>query len=150
MSAPHVGMRRLWSESHGRRGLFRGGRVVGSRESGSSSTAQVYKTGGALATANGQAGEWAGHKRRRKAEHGGVGAPYSRGASGPVLVVSVNEVGKFFWRSWAWRLVGSVSRQLLGAVGSPGGAVEETPEPKLRVTSQRAIGSPNPASSGFV
>ena len=28
--------------------------------------------------------EWAGDERRRKAEHGGVGTPHSRGASGMV------------------------------------------------------------------
>ena len=49
------------------------------------------KTWVALATANGQAREWAGDERRRKAEHGGVGTPNSWGASGFVPEVSADK-----------------------------------------------------------
>ena len=67
----------------------------------------------ALATANGQARERASDERRRKAERGGVGTPHSsRGVSGTVLGVSVNELGSISWHSRAWRLVSSVIRRL--------------------------------------
>ena len=47
----------------------------------------------ALATANCQARERASDERRRKAERGDVGTPHSRGVSGTILGVSVNELG---------------------------------------------------------
>ena len=49
------------------------------------------KTWVALATANGQAREWVGDERRRKTEHGGVGKPHSRGASGTVIGSGADE-----------------------------------------------------------
>ena len=38
-------------------------------------------------------------------EHGGVGTPHSRGASGMVIGSDAGEVGSFAWRSRARRLV---------------------------------------------
>ena len=100
------------------------------REDSSSSTAAGLVSvasenlGVALATANGhQASEWASDdERRRKVEHGDVGTPHSYGASGTVLGVSVNELGLFPWRLWAWRLVDSAIRLLDGqSAHRPGG-----------------------------
>ena len=80
------------------------------------------------------------------AEHGGVGTPHSRGAPGTGLVLGVGEVGSFSWRSRARRLVGSVTRRRGGSSAhQPSGR-----EAGTGVTSQRAIGPPNPAGSGFV
>ena len=60
--------------------------------------------------------EWAGDERRRqKADHGGVGTPQSRGASGMVIGSGAGEVGPFSWRSRARRLVGSVTRRRGGS-----------------------------------
>ena len=42
------------------------------------------------------------------ADHGVVGTPQSRGASGMAIGSGVDEVGSFSWRSRARRLVGSV------------------------------------------
>ena len=63
--------------------------------------------------------EWAGDERRQKADHGGVGTPQSRGASGMAIGPGAGEVGSFSWRSRARRLVGSVigdsaARRLVG------------------------------------
>ena len=73
----------------------------------------------ALATANGKRCEWAGYERRRKAEHGGVGTPHSRDASEMVIGSSADEVGTFYWRSRARRLVGSVTRRRGGSSAHP-------------------------------
>ena len=59
--------------------------------------------------------EWAGDERRQKADHGGVGTPQSRGASGMVIGSGAGEVGSFSWRPRARRLVGSVTRRLAGS-----------------------------------
>ena len=75
--------------------------------------------------------EWAGDERRRKAEHGGVGTPHLRGASGMVIGPGPGEVGTFSWHLLARRrLVGSVSGK---------------EDPGTRATSQCAIGPPNQA-----
>ena len=92
--------------------------MVGPREGGGCSKNRCRLGRGCLqiwvvlATANGQVREWAGDERRRKAEHGGIGTPYSRGASGTVIGYGADEVGSFFWRSRAPRFVGSVTRRL--------------------------------------
>ena len=61
--------------------------------------------------------EWASDEMRRKAEHGGVGTPHSRGASGLVIAFGTDEVGSFSWRSCAQlrRLVGSATRRRGGS-----------------------------------
>ena len=85
--------------------------------------------------------EWAGDDRRRKAEHGGVGTPHPRGASGMVIGSDVGKVGSFSWRSRARRLVGSMTRRRGGSSAHrPSGR-----DPGTGVTSQRAIGPPNRA-----
>ena len=99
----------------------------------------------ALATANGQARERASDERRRKAERGGVGTPHSRGASGTVLGVSVNELGSIAWRSRAWRLVGSVIRRL----GAPSALRPSGRRPGSGVALERAIAPPSQAGVGF-
>ena len=38
------------------------------------------------------------HERRRRVEHGGVGTPHSRGASGKVLGASADKASLFSWR----------------------------------------------------
>ena len=100
----------------------------------------------ALATANGQAREWAGDERRRKkAEHGGIRTPHSWCALGTVLGIGMDEVGSFFWCSRARRLVGLVTWRLGGpSAHRPGGR-----DPGTGVTSQRAIGPQNPAGGTF-
>ena len=74
-------------------------------------------------------------------EHGGVGTPHSRGASGIVIGSGAGEVGSFSWRSRARRLVGSVTRRRGGSSAHrPSGR-----DPETGVTSQRAIGPSNRA-----
>ena len=99
----------------------------------------------ALATANGQARERASDGRRRKAECGGVGTPHSRGVSGTVLEVSVNELGSISWRSRAWRLVGSVIRRL----GGPSALRPSGRRPGSGVALERAIAPLSQAGVGF-
>ena len=83
--------------------------------------------------------EWAGDERRLKAEHGGVGTPHSRGASGMIIGSGAGEVGSFSWHSRAWRLVGSVTqRRGDSSAHRPSGR-----DPGTGVTSQRAIGPPS-------
>ena len=143
-------MQRRRRESYGRRGLARSGQVIGSHEGVSSSTAA-----GLEAVASGNLGpgwlwplrmakscEWAGDERKRKAEHGGVGTPHSRGASGMVIGSGAGEVGSFSWRSRARRLVGSVARRR-GGSSARTGPVGETPEPESR----RSARSDHQASS---
>ena len=85
--------------------------------------------------------EWAGDERRQKADHGGVGTPQSRGASGMAIGSGAGEVGSFSWRSRARRLVGSVTRRRGGSSAHrPSGR-----DPGTGVTSQRAIGPPSRA-----
>ena len=85
--------------------------------------------------------KWAGDERRRKVEHGGVGKPHSRGASGMVIGSGADEVGKFSWRLRARRLVGSVTRRRGGlSAHRPSGK-----DPGTDATSQCAIGPPNRA-----
>ena len=75
-------------------------------------------------------------------EHGGVGTPHSRGASGMAIGSGAGEVGSFSWRSRARRLVGSVTRRRGGSSAHrPSG----TRDPGTGVTSQRAIGPPSRA-----
>ena len=74
-------------------------------------------------------------------EHGGVGTPHSRGASGMAIGSGAGEVGSFYWRSRARRFVGSVTRRR-------GGSSAHWPsrrDPGTGVTSQRAIGPPSRA-----
>ena len=68
--------------------------------------------------------EWAGDERRRKAEHGGVGTPHSRGATGMVigsgvrcgrgglvfLLALARSAARRLGDSAAWRLVGSLAQ----------------------------------------
>ena len=85
--------------------------------------------------------EWAGDERRQKAEHGGVGKPHSRGASGMAIGSGAGEVGSFSWRSRARWLVGSVTRRRGGSSAHrPSGR-----DPGTGVTSQRATGPPSRA-----
>ena len=100
----------------------------------------------ALATANGQARKRASDERRRKAERGGVGTPHSsRGVSGTVLGVSVNELGSISWHSRAWRLVSSVIRRL----GCPSALRSRGRRPGSGVALERAIAPPSQAGIGF-
>ena len=48
-------------------------------------------------------------------EHGGVGAPHSRGTSGIALRGSADTADSFSWRMRAWRLVGSVTQRRGGS-----------------------------------
>ena len=100
----------------------------------------------ALATANGQAREWAGDERRRRAEHGGVGTPHSRGASGKALGASADKASLFFWRLRAGWFVGSVTRRR----GGPPAHRPSGRGPGCGFASDHAIPTPNPAGGGFV
>ena len=78
------------------------------------------------------------------AEHGGVGTPHPRGAPGTDLVLGVGEVGSFFWRSRARRLVGAMTRRRGGSSAHrPSG---ETPEPESR-RSARSDHQTHPAAT---
>ena len=81
----------------------------------------------------------------RGGEHGGVGTPHARGASGIVLGVGVDEASSISFRLRARRLVGSVTRRR-------GGPLAHQPSgrgPGCGGASEREIGSPNPVGGGF-
>ena len=87
--------------------------------------------------------EWTGDERRRKAEHGGVGTPHSRGASGMVIGSGAGEVGSFSWRSRSRRLVdSSVTRRRGGSSAHRSSGSGSGRDPGTGATSQRAIGPP--------
>ena len=152
VSAPHDGMQRRRRGSCGRRGLVRSGRVVGSREGDSSSTAFGLM---AVASANlGGSGhcEWPGivsgrATRGGKRQNTAVSGHRIRGARLERTLCSVwARWASFSWRSRARRLIGSVTRRRGGSPAHrPSGR-----DPGTGVTSQRAIGPPNPAGSVFV
>ena len=99
----------------------------------------------ALASANGQARERASDERGRKGERGGVGKPHSRGASGTVLGISMNEPGSISWRSRARRLVGLVIRWL----GAPSALLPSGIRPGSGFLSQRRIAPPSRAGGAI-
>ena len=81
----------------------------------------------------------------RGGDHGGVGTPHARGASGIVLGVGVDEASSISFRLRARRLVGSVTRRR-------GGPLAHQPSgrgPGCGGASEREIGSPNPVGGGF-
>ena len=100
----------------------------------------------ALATANGQAREQESDERRRKAEHGGTEALYSRTAPGKIRAISVDKAGLFSWRFWARRFVCSVTQRR----GGPPAHLPSGRGPGCGFASDRAIPPPAQAGGAFV
>ena len=86
-----------------------------------------------------------GDERRRRAEHGGVGTPHSRCASGKALGASADKAASFSWRLWARRFVCSVTRRR-------GGPPAHRPSGRglgCGFAPDRAIPPPSQAGVGF-
>ena len=87
-----------------------------------------------------------GDERRRRAEHGGVGTPHSRGASGKGLGASSDKASLFSWRLRAGRFVGSVTRRR----GGPPAHRPSGGGPGCGFASDHAIPAPSQAGGAFV
>ena len=82
----------------------------------------------------------------RGGEHGGIGTPHARGASGEILGVGSEEVSSISFCLRARWLVSSLTRRR----GGPPALRPSGRGPGYGGASEREIGPPNPVGGGFV